>query len=186
MKEWTVRNLECLDLMLPDNILRLKENDNQNIQILEETIHQMKADGHAYRKLKIRASVALRDEVFQPGMKVKVHIPIPALGHQIIATRILDHSPSMKSIDEESSVFRAICFEETMTENHEYYVVYEYETDITYVDLYQEAERCVKNDCCKERSYPADLEQYTTEKSLYFSEEPEKYKLFICINIKLY
>lgn len=146
-----------------DNILRLKENNNQNIQILEETIHQMKADGHAYRKLKIRASVALRDEVFQPGMKVKVHIPIPALGHQIIATRILDHSPSMKSIDKESSLFRAICFEETMTENHEYYVVYEYETDITYVDLYQEAENCIKSDSCKERSYPADLEQYTKE-----------------------
>lgn len=145
-----------------DNIRRLKETGSSDIQILNETIRKMKADGSAYRSCRIRAAVTLSDEAFYPGIHLKVHLPIPAVAHQITSVKILDHTPSMKSIDEEHALFRTICFEETMEENHEFFVEYEYETGIDYVDLYQEAEKRLE-DPVEVRPYPAELEEYTKE-----------------------
>lgn len=103
---------------------------------LRETICQMKKEGGAVRRFRLRASIRLKEELFRPGMHLKVHLPLPARLHQISDVRVLEHTQAEKvTIDPEDSLYRAICFEDTPRENREYYVVYEYTVHAVYHDL---------------------------------------------------
>lgn len=114
-------------------------------------IHQeMREKGEAVRHIRMRASIRLNDEEFQPGMKLKVHLPLPAQHHQISQVKVLEHTDCPVVIDPADAAYRAICFEDAPEKNREYYVVYEYTVHAIYHDFSKEdqeaAERSFKQD----------------------------------------
>ena len=71
-------------------------------------------------------------------MKVRVHMPLPAKLFQVKSVTILDYDKSMKVIDPEDELRRTIYFEDTLLENREFFVEYEYEICAVYHDLWSD------------------------------------------------
>ena len=88
-------------------------------------------------KIHLRTSIRLKDEAFQPGMKIKVHLPLPAQWYQTSEVEILDHAAGKVTIDDERSRYRSICFEDTLKENRTFYVEYQYKVQADYIDLWE-------------------------------------------------
>ena len=119
-------------------ILGIPEEDVKEKEMLKEEIALMKQKGRSSWKYKIRATIRLKDEEFVPGMKVRVHMPLPAKLFQVKSVTILDYDKSMKVIDPEDELRRTIYFEDTLLENREFFVEYEYEICAVYHDLWSD------------------------------------------------
>ena len=119
-------------------ILGIPEEDVKEKEMLKEEIALMKQKGRSSWKYRIRATIRLKDEEFVPGMKVRVHIPLPAKLFQVKSVTILDYDKSMKVIDPEDELRRTIYFEDTLLENREFFVEYEYEICAVYHDLWSD------------------------------------------------
>ncbi len=91
-------------------------------------------NGGAKWRFHMRTSVRLEDELFRPGMRLKAHLPIPAEHHQTSDVKILSHADGCVTIDPPDSLYRSICFEDTLTENREFFVEYEYTVTQMYHD----------------------------------------------------
>ncbi len=130
-----VRNILGHDEKTMEEAGTLHDGEEEK-KIREEEIALMKEKGSSAWKFRIRASVRLKDEEFTPGMTVKVHLPVPAGLFQAKNIRILDYDKAMKMIDPEDNLRRTIYFEDTLQENREFYVEYEYEIHAVYHDLW--------------------------------------------------
>ena len=119
-------------------ILGIPEEDVKEKEMLKEEIALMKQKGSSSWKYRIRATIRLKDEEFVPGMKVRVHMPLPAKLFQVKSVTILDYDKSMKVIDPEDELRRTIYFEDTLLENREFFVEYEYEICAVYHDLWSD------------------------------------------------
>ena len=119
-------------------ILGIPEEDVKEKEMLKEEIALMKQKGRSSWKYRIRATIRLKDEEFVPGMKVRVHMPLPAKLFQVKSVTILDYDKSMKVIDPEDELRRTIYFEDTLLENREFFVEYEYEICAVYHDLWSD------------------------------------------------
>lgn len=86
-------------------------------------------------RIRIKASVKLKDELFTPGMFVRAHLPLPAACDQQSDIVIENVSPAAAHIDPEDAIQRTICWEENLNDNHEFSVEYSYTNTITYNDL---------------------------------------------------
>lgn len=92
-------------------------------------------------RIHLRTSIRLKEEVFQAGMKVKVHLPIPAKWYQTDEIQILDYTPGKKvTVDDARSRYRAICIEDTLEENRTFFVEYQMKVQTVYIDLWKENE----------------------------------------------
>ena len=105
------------------------------IPLLDYSMQKMKANGAMTNRIRIRASVKVKDEVFTPGMFVRAHLPIPSACEQQSDIRIEKCFPENAHIAPEDALHRAICWEETMEENHEFFVEYSYTHTACYHDL---------------------------------------------------
>ena len=56
-------------------------------------ISESDAKKEVTEQIHLRTSIRLKDEVFQPGMKVKVHLPLPAKWYQTDEIQILNYTP---------------------------------------------------------------------------------------------
>lgn len=108
-----------------------KENN-----FLDVTIQKMKANGSMTNRIRVRATVKLKDEHFTPGMFLRAHLPIPAACQQQSHIQIEKVWPENAKIAPEDAPQRTICWEETMTENHEFGVEYSYLHTAKYHDVY--------------------------------------------------
>ncbi|MCM1215762.1 MAG: transglutaminase-like domain-containing protein [Lachnospiraceae bacterium] len=103
-------------------------------QALLDVVRQIREQGSAECRFHIRASLRIRDESFQKG-RVKVHIPIPAECAQLRDIRILAAFPEPYELAPPHSPQRAVCFQENMRENHEFWVEYSYVNRADYVEM---------------------------------------------------
>lgn len=103
-------------------------------QALLDVISQIREQGRAEYYFRIRASLHIRDESFQKG-RVTVHIPVPAESRQLRDIRILAASAEQYELAAADSPQRAICFQEDMQENHEFWVEYSYVNKVDYVEM---------------------------------------------------
>lgn len=87
---------------------------------------KMQTDGSMKNRIRIHASVKVKQEKFEPGMFVRVHLPIPAVCEQQSEIKIEKLFPPNGKISIESAPQRTICWEENMEENHEFSVEYSY------------------------------------------------------------
>ncbi|MBE6038178.1 MAG: transglutaminase domain-containing protein [Anaerofustis stercorihominis] len=102
--------------------------------LLEECIRKMKENGSMTNRIRIRASVKVKDECFHKGMFVRVHIPVPASCEQQGDICIEKIFPEGGMLSDENSLQRTVCWEEYMTENHEFVVEYSYLYTAKYTD----------------------------------------------------
>lgn len=107
-------------------------------KLLLAKIREMQEMGSASEKIHLCTSIRLKKEFFYPGMKVKVHLPIPAQWYQTSEIEILDYAEGKVTIDDPRSPYRSICFEDTLEENRTFYVEYQYRIRADYLDLWTE------------------------------------------------
>ena len=103
---------------------------------LDISMRKMKAQGSLSCRIRIRASVKLKDEHFTPGMFLRVHLPIPAACQQQSDIRIEHLFPENGIIAPPDAPQRTVCWEETMAENHEFTVEYSYLHTAKFTDAY--------------------------------------------------
>ncbi len=101
-----------------------------------DRVHRlMRENGSVSNRIRIRASVRVKDAAYTPGMFVRVHLPLPAACEQQSDIRIEALYPPNGNIAPEDALQRTVCWEETMTENHEFSVEYSYIHTARYHDL---------------------------------------------------
>lgn len=129
------RFYETLEKVYPDIARRAglsPAEEGKEKQLLNDVIHEMREQGFAARKIRLRASFRIEDESFRPGETVRVHLPIPAAAVNMRNIQILGHFPEKAVIAPESAGQRTICFTCAPEENHPFTVDYEYESRVTY------------------------------------------------------
>ena len=105
------------------------------VPLLDYSMGKMKQSGSMTNRIRIRASVKLKDEQFKPGMFIRAHLPIPSACQQQKDIRIEKFFPDNGQIAPEDAHQRTICWEENMEENHEFWVEYSYTHTACYTDL---------------------------------------------------
>ncbi len=117
---------------------RVAHKEKDPIDVLEkkeliDVIQKVKQTKTVTYEFRIRASVKIKEESFQKGL-VRVHIPLPITCQQVKNVRIVATSSDNYTIAEETAPQRTICFEEELTKNKEFFVEYEYENTVHYVE----------------------------------------------------
>ena len=102
---------------------------------LDRTARIMKETGRCSNRIRIQATVRLKDELFKPGTFVRAHLPIPAACDQQSDIRIEQVDPPTAHIAPEDAPQRTICWEETLEENRTFTVVYSYVHTAKYHDV---------------------------------------------------
>ncbi len=110
--------------------------------VLDRVIRIMKEKGSFGVRLRIKATVKIKDEAFTPGKKVRVHIPIAADARQVKNIVIHKTFPEASFIAPPDAAQRTVYFEEIMEENHEFTVEYSYDNVVEYVE--PDAKKVVK------------------------------------------
>lgn len=100
------------------------------------TIAKMREKGSLTTRIRIRASVKMKEEFFTPGMFVRAHLPVAAVCDQQQDVKIEKVWPEAGIIAPETAGQRTVCWEETMQENHEFLVEYSYLHTAQYKDAY--------------------------------------------------
>ena len=114
----------------------------------------MKEKGKMTNRIRIRASVRLNDDQFTPGMFVRIHLPLPAACEQQSEIRIERMIPETGMISPEDALQRTVCWEENLTENHEFTVEYSYLHTAAYHDTDSMVPSPVQPDFCTEEEAP--------------------------------
>ena len=105
-------------------------------QLLDISMQNMKEKGSLSNRIRIRATIKLKDEQFTPGMFIRAHLPVPAPCQQQSDIRIERVWPETGMIAPEDAAQRTVCWEETMMENHDFGVEYSYIHTAVYKDAY--------------------------------------------------
>ena len=104
------------------------------IPLLDHAMMTMKEQGSMTNRIRIRATMRLKDDQFTPGMFIRAHLPIPCACAQQSDIRIEKLYPENAHIDPEDALQRTVCWEENMEENHEFVVEYSYLHKAVYHD----------------------------------------------------
>lgn len=123
---------------------------------LNRAMHIMREKGSLSNRIRIRASVRIKDETFVPGMFVRVHLPVPAACEQQSDIKIESVFPPNAILAPEDAPQRTVFWEETMQENHEFCVEYSY-THTAYWHSTETPTACIDEstpppECCAEQS----------------------------------
>lgn len=103
---------------------------------LDIAMKKMISNGSMTNRIRIRATVKMKDEFFTPGVFVRAHLPIPAVCQQQSDIRIEKIWPENGIIAPEDAAQRTICWEETLEENHAFMVEYSYLHTARFTDAY--------------------------------------------------
>ena len=109
---------------------------SQTANLRDVTIAKMKENGSLATRIRIRATVQLKDEFFTPGMFVRAHLPVAAACDQQSDIRIEKVWPETGVVAPENAGQRTVCWEENLQENHEFVVEYSYLHTAKYKDAY--------------------------------------------------
>lgn len=114
------------------------EKMTEEKKLLLEKVKEIQTKKEVTEKIHLRTSIRLKEEVFEPGMKVKVHLPLPAHWYQTSEIEILDYAKGKVTVDEPRSRYRSICIEDTLQENKTFYVEYQYTIKSRYINLWSD------------------------------------------------
>lgn len=90
----------------------------------DRVIRLIRENGSLAVRIRIRASVCVTEAAFQPGMRVRVHLPIPIACGAQTAVAIESLDPPTGMIAPPDAGQRTVCWEETMNTNHPFSVTY--------------------------------------------------------------
>ncbi len=103
--------------------------------ILDRSVRLMRERGRLSNRIRIRAGLRMKDEVFKPGMFVRAHLPIPVACEQQSEIVIEKVFPAGGRIAPENAPQRTICWETHLEENREFCVEYSYVHTACYHDV---------------------------------------------------
>lgn len=103
---------------------------------LDIAMKKIKANGSMSNRIRIRATVKMKDEFFTPGMFLRAHLPIPAACQQQSDIRIERILPESGICAPEDAPQRTVCWEGHFQENTEFTVEYSYIHTAKYTDAY--------------------------------------------------
>lgn len=103
---------------------------------LELAMKKMKAEGSMSNRIRIRATVRLKQEHFTPGMFLRAHLPVPAQCQQQSDIRIEKLIPENGILSPADAPQRTVCWEGRWQENPEFTVEYSYLHTARYTDAY--------------------------------------------------
>lgn len=106
------------------------------LSLLDAAQSVMRRNGSMTTRIRIRATVKLKDEYFHPGMFLRAHLPIPKACPQQTDIQIEHIWPENGQIAPEDAPQRTICWEGTFRENPEFVVEYSYLHTARYQDAY--------------------------------------------------
>ena len=113
----------------------VESNVNKNVKgLIDRTIEKMVEKGSMTNRIRIRATMKVKDEVFEKGMFIRAHLPIPSACEQqseIVIEKVYPENGQIAPVDAPQ---RAVCWEENMEENHEFVVEYSYLHKAVYHD----------------------------------------------------
>ena len=102
---------------------------------LDRAARIMRERGCISNRIRVRASVKIKDEYFEAGELVRIHLPIPCNCTQQSDIRIERMEPSNGQTAPEDAPQRTIFWEESMVENHPFMVEYSYIYTANYNDV---------------------------------------------------
>lgn len=103
--------------------------------MLIRSMNIMKEQGQISHRIRIRATLRVKDECFTPGMFMRAHLPVAADCQQQSDIRIEKVEPSTGVVAPADAAQRTVCWEENMAENHPFVVEYSYVHTAKYHDL---------------------------------------------------
>ena len=121
---------------------------------LDRVARIMKEQGSITNRIRIHATVRLKDEFFTPGMFIRAHLPIPSDCEQQSNIVIEAMYPENGKIAPADALQRTVCWEENMEENHEFWVEYSYVHKATYHDVSKIVPDTVQPTFCTEEEAP--------------------------------
>lgn len=101
---------------------------------LDRCIRLMREKGSLSNRIRIRAALKLRDELFTPGMFLRAHLPIPAACGQQSEITIEQIYPNGIAAPADAPQ-RTVCWEGEWQENPQFTVIYSYLHTANYHDL---------------------------------------------------
>lgn len=160
--------------------------------LVGQAVAKMQSDGTYTNRIRIRASLRLKDEVFTPGIFVRAHLPLPAACDTQSDIRIERVWPEGALIAPEDAPQRTICWEETLTENHDFIVEYSYLHTARYHDTSTMAGTPGRYDFCTGEEAPhivftpyiKALAQSLTDGIADPLEQARRFYDFITLNMK--
>lgn len=103
--------------------------------LLDDAMKKMKQNGSLGYHFRIKATLRVKDEAFEPGKTLKVFLPVPKEAKQIDNIRIIGSEPSITYTAPADAPARTVYFEEVCRENHAFSVEYSFDNRVEYVDL---------------------------------------------------
>ncbi len=122
--------------------------------LVDVTRRKMIEQGQVSCRIRIRASVKLKDEHFKSGMFIRTHLPVPCDCDQQSDIRIEKLYPETGVIAPMDAPQRTVCWEEEMAENHEFSVEYSYIHTAKYHDISKIAPALEQPFFCTEEQPP--------------------------------
>lgn len=119
------------------------EGNPEAQKLLTEARTAMIEKGSAKYRTTAEVTYRLHDDVFTPGMDMKVWLPIPAEQFQTSDVQILSSSHEIKEIAGNDAPARTVFFHEKLEKNETFSVKYSFVTDMKYVDPRKEADKAV-------------------------------------------
>lgn len=116
-----------------------EDGDPDNFARRHALFEAMREKGSIAHRIRCKASVRIKDDHFQPGKRVLVHLPIPAQCPEQSDIRIERVFPAGGIPDRLDAPQRTISWEEVMEENHPFEVEYSYVYRARYVDAWNVA-----------------------------------------------
>ena len=168
------------------------ESAGKGASLLDKSMAIMKEKGARANRIRIRAGLKVKDELFTPGMFVRVHLPIPADCEQQSDIVIEGIWPENGTIDPSDALQRTVCWEVQLTENHEFTVEYSYTHKAVYHDVSKIAADEVQPTFCTEEEAPhiiftpyiKNLAASLTEGVADPLEKARRFYDFITLNMK--
>lgn len=111
-----------------------KEDGGGEENALSRCRRRMQEEGSMSLRIRIRAAIRMKDELFTPGMFVRAHLPLPAACEQQSGITIEEITPN-GAIAPETAPQRTVCWEGTWEESPRFSVVYSYIHTEQYHDL---------------------------------------------------
>lgn len=110
--------------------------------LLDISMQKMKAEGSISNRIRIRATVQLKEKFFTPGMFLRAHLPIPADCDQQTDIRIEKISPATGNCAPGDAPQRTVCWEGNWQENPVFTVEYSYVHTARFTDAYHRTGIC--------------------------------------------
>lgn len=119
-----------------DNVISDGASINTNKEDpLDQAAEKMEKEGKLSNRIYMKASVKIKDEYFQPGQMVRVHLPLPCGCPDQSEISIEKSHPTKSYISPVDAPQRTIYWEEEMVENHAFTVEYSYIYTCKYNDI---------------------------------------------------